>query len=158
MTKAVVTPIVDRLLGKFLVGDGCWEWIAGKNDSGYGQIASEDRGSNRRPLRAHRVLYELLRGPIPEGMTVDHLCRNRACVNPWHLEVVSIAENVRRGLGGEAARQRAAERTHCKRGHPFSPENTGRQRLVSGSVARVCRTCRRELAMLRRRRVQPSES
>jgi hypothetical protein len=154
MTKRVLTPLADRLLGKFLVGDGCWEWIASKNDGGYGQVASETRPA--RPLRAHRVIYEMLVGLIPEGMTLDHLCRNRGCVNPGHLEIVSRGENVRRGIGAEMAGKRNMAMTHCKRGHAFTPENTRMQRLRSGSMARACRACHSIRERAYRGRVQPS--
>lgn len=131
-------PIAKRILGKFLVDDGCWEWTASKNPAGYGQIST---GRGQPPAKAHRVLYELLVGPIPEGLTIDHLCRNRGCVNPSHLEPVTRGENVRRGIGGQMARERKAAQTHCHREHEFTPENTYLQHLSSGSVARKCRAC-----------------
>lgn len=75
----------------------CWIWQRSVNPKGYGMVSVTDHGS-KRTYRAHRYVYELHREPIPSGMTLDHLCRVRACVNPDHLEVVTQGENVRRGL------------------------------------------------------------
>lgn len=109
--------------------NGCWQWT-GNTGRGYGRISA-----NGRPQQAHRVGYELLVGPIPEGLTLDHLCRNRGCVNPAHVEPVTHRENVLRGEGVAANR---ARQTHCKRGHPFNDENTC---LCAGK--RYCRPCQR---------------
>jgi hypothetical protein len=84
---------------------------------------------------AHRLAYELFVGPIPEGQTIDHLCRNRPCVNPGHLEVVDMRTNLLRGSSPTAQN---ARKTHCKHGHEFTPENTA---LKQGRY-RICRTCR----------------
>lgn len=135
---------------------GCWQWIGGRLDpDGYGRLRV-----NGRLWKAHRYAYENTRGPIPDGLVIDHLCRNRACVNPDHMEPVTIAENVLRGLDALRARRLAeidparvqlrasrptgspvpaSERTACPQGHPYSEENTAYER----SGARRCRTCRR---------------
>lgn len=116
----------------------CVEWEGGKDRDGYGQISATVRG-RRTTLRAHRVSYEKHIGPIPVGLTLDHLCRNRGCVNPKHLEPVTNRENVLRGQGPAAVN---ARRTHCVHGHEFTPENT--YTYVNESYPhgrRVCRTC-----------------
>lgn len=122
--------------------DDCWPWLASLSH-GYGQI----KGPRRSPLGAHRVAYELLVGPIPEGLTLDHLCHtrdpectpgpaclHRRCVNPAHLEVVSASENTRRGVG---------RKTHCAHGHPWVEENIYRR--ANGRA--YCRLCHAESAM-----------
>lgn len=110
---------------------GCWLWTGHINQDGYGRIC---RGGESKS--AHRTSYEVFRGPIPDGLVLDHLCRVRHCVNPDHLEPVSIAENIRRGEG--VAVQHAAK-THCVHGHEFTPENT----LTHHSGSRGCRACAR---------------
>lgn len=95
---------------------GCMVWRQYVEPSGYARYAH--RGSL---VRVHRIAYVDAHGPIPEGMTIDHLCRNRACVRPDHLEAVPNRVNVLRGVGETAQNFR---KTHCKRGHEFTPENT----------------------------------
>lgn len=118
---------------------GCWEWTAKRTADGYGKASG---------ISAHRAVYQLLVEEVPPGMVLDHLCRNRACVNPSHLEVVTKAENNRRAT---AVRKLA---THCKRGHEFTPDNT-----ISKGGARACRTCvdRMERLRVRLRRFQRRE-
>lgn len=131
------------LTGWVLQENGCWEWIGRSITNGYGQVKMN--GCTR---RAHRIVYERVKGPIPQGLTLDHLCRNRRCVNPDHLEPVTNRENLRRGMGLPA---RNARKTHCVRGHEFTPENTWYY-----GVWRVCRTCKRaEHRASRRRRREP---
>lgn len=108
--------------------DGCWIWTAALDRDGYGRCR-RDGGK-----RAHRVAYEELIGPIPEGLVIDHLCRVRACVNPAHLEPVANLDNLMRGQTLAAIN---AAKTHCPRGHEYTSENT--QRKSNGS--RICRTC-----------------
>lgn len=121
-----VIPLEQRVWAKVARGadDECWEWQAAKN-LGYGVIS--DTGRRGRQLLAHRVVYELLVGPIAEGLVIDHLCENRACVNPAHLEPVQHSAHMER---------HAAKRTHCKRGHLI----TGWRRRANGD-AKVYRYC-----------------
>jgi hypothetical protein len=111
--------------------DGCWEWTAHRNQYGYGTY----RLLNRQHM-AHRVAYELLVGPIPDGLEIDHLCRNRGCVNPDHMEPVSGRVNTLRGVGITALN---SQKTHCPKGHEFTDENT----YVTPTGRRVCRECSR---------------
>lgn len=91
--------LLERLGNKFLVGDDCWEWIGAKEWDGYGIVGVRLADDRMVTQRAHRVLYELFVGPIPAGKHLDHLCRNRSCVRPSHLEPVTVAENNRRKIG-----------------------------------------------------------
>jgi hypothetical protein len=118
--------------------DGCWRWLGAVNDDGYGEIFVGWRAGCARKDRVHRVAYRLHHGPIPIGLTVDHLCRVRNCANPEHLEAVSLRENIRR------ARDR---RGCCKRGHPYTKENT----YLTPAGVRCCNTCRRERVRARSR-------
>jgi hypothetical protein len=115
MTRA---RLAARVLSKIDIPDAhsCWLWRGYIDSKGYGRVGMS-RG--QMPL-AHRVVYEILVGPI-ESETLDHLCRNRACVNPAHLEEVSMNENWRRGESLTAINSR---KTHCVRGHEFTSENT----------------------------------
>jgi hypothetical protein len=106
----------------------CWIATRKLNKAGYVYVTV-----NGKSVRAHRYMWEQLRGPIPEGMELDHLCREKRCVNPQHLEPVTHLENCRRGLGGHNNRSK----THCAKGHEYTEANT-----YHDSKGRQCRTCR----------------
>lgn len=110
---------------------GCWQWTASLSTGGYGRIYSG--GAHGTPLQAHRVAYIIYVGPVPAGADLDHLCRNRRCVNPAHLEPVSRTVNARRGLKGILT-------TECPSGHEYTAENAG----VNNRGHRYCRQCNRE--------------
>lgn|SRR5882724_3004971 len=118
----------------------CWIW-KGTCANGYGNVR---RG--KKLFLAHRVTYQALRGIIPDGLEPDHLCRVGACINPWHLELVTHKINMLRGngVGGENARK-----THCINGHPFTPENTYQ---YPSRQHRACRICIHEWEENRRQR------
>lgn len=120
---------------------GCFIWMGALNKDGYGVIGiGYESEKNKKNTLAHRVAYEHFVGPIPEGLQLDHLCRVRCCVNPAHLEPVTNAENLRRGMGPALTRARPPI-THCKHGHLLSGENLNLYRGV-----RVCRACRARYA------------
>jgi hypothetical protein len=129
--------VYERMMDKFepIPFSGCWIWVGARYRLGYGQIGRGGIGGG--VFLAHRLFYEKYKGPIPEGMELDHKCREPSCVNPDHLEAVTHRENVRRGK----AMQNGywwRNRTHCPSGHPYSEENT----YIRPGGERCCRVCR----------------
>lgn len=117
------------ILGQSEITSTCWLWMGSKYSNGYGKIG-------RVGHMVHRIAYELIKGEVPKDMCLDHLCRQRNCINPDHLEVVTLVENVMRGESQHAINSR---KTHCEKGHKFTEENTYRRK---DRQTRECRTCR----------------
>jgi hypothetical protein len=123
---------MSRFMSKVVIVPGaCWIWVAGVNQCGYGWFRA-----NGKAVRAHKFIYERLRGPVPDGLVLDHRCRIRRCVNPEHLKPITRVENT---LIGFAPTAQNARKTHCKRGHELAGENLGRR--SDRPSERVCRAC-----------------
>ena len=137
-----MSDLATRFWTKAQIGaaDDCWEWRGHRSAHGYGRINVDGK-----VRQAHRIAYELAVGALPEGLVLDHLCRNRACVNPAHLEPVTNRENILRGVGASAQH---ARKTHCPQGHPYDEANT----YYVSSGKRECRICRRVTNTACRRR------
>lgn len=143
--RAKISP-ADRLR-KRLVADeaGCLNWTGALTHNGYGEVGNGIGGK----VRVHRLAYEVARGPISAGLEIDHLCRNRRCCNPDHLEAVTREENIARGNAPHIVN---AKKTECKHGHPFSPENT----RINRRGARVCIACESGANATRPSRARPN--
>lgn len=132
--------VIDAIAGSFEVADnGCWEWTGTLHKEGYGQINWKPAG--KLIAFAHRVVLAAIGEPLPDGLVVDHLCRNRRCCNPDHLELVTQRENVMRSPIAPGAIN--ARKTHCPQGHPYSSENTSAYYGLGGrsTWSRACKTC-----------------
>lgn len=137
--------VVDRLT--YVITNGCWLFDGTIDEHGYGRL-----GVDGRSRRAHRLAYTAWVGAIPEGLQVDHTCHNeseceggrtcdhRRCINPAHLALATVGENV---LSGKGIAATYARRTACKNGHEYTDENTRWIETKTGTKARVCRACRR---------------
>jgi hypothetical protein len=141
-------PLLPRLMAKIQKSTdpaGCWEWTGARiTSSGYGRFAAGRVLGGPQTWMAHRVTYTVFVGPIPAGLDLDHLCRNRICVNPKHLEPVTRRVNTLRSPIARPAVN--AQKMSCDSEHEFTPENT----YVTSNGWRRCRTCHRE-AMRRAR-------
>ena len=138
MGRLLPVPAHDRFWMKVQKTDTCWLWTAACNQGGYGRFLCDGK-----LVQAHRWAYEQVKGPIPEGLDLDHLCRVRNCVNPNHLEPVTRRQNLMRGEHTYAKLHRAG---HCKRGHPFNKQNT----YICKQGKRHCRICNYENARRQR--------
>jgi len=114
----------------------CWIWTAALSEAGYGAFTPPEEIRRGNTAAAHRISYMEIEGGIEEGLEMDHLCRNRTCVNPEHLEAVTRQENLLRGETVSAMRSRI---THCPQGHEYTADNTA----ISTRNQRSCRTCKR---------------
>ena len=129
-TKALrAKPVIERFLNFVNKTETCWMWTGTKVTGGYGSFSLKGKS-----VRAHRFAYEFYKGKIPEGLTIDHLCIVPPCVNPDHLEAVTMRENTLRGTSFAAIN---AKKTHCIRGHLFN--------YITSQGYRGCRTCQRIL-------------
>lgn len=128
-------PLTEKTIAEFLkrlikgTEEECWNWSGDKATNGYSRL----RDSSGKKVGAHRLSYTIFKGEIPEALEIDHLCRNRWCLNPAHLEAVTTKTNVLRGIGPAAFN---SHKTHCIRGHPLSGGN-----LILKNNKRNCRIC-----------------
>lgn len=142
-----VTGTERRFWDKVDKSGSCWVWQAGYSGNGYGRFSPEAG----KGVGAHRFAYESVVGVIPLGKEIDHLCRNRGCVNPTHLEIVTTKENV---LRGEGACAQNARKMHCPQGHPYDFTNTLIKIDRGGRRGRACRACHRTRSRQRQTRLR----
>lgn len=133
-TEAELSAAIENNI-EMVTESGCWIWMARLDGDGYAVIDHDNTS-----FKVHRLLYVKHRGPIPEGLELDHLCRVRCCVHPWHTEAVTHQVNVDRGLAGI----NMTSKTHCPQGHEYTAENTY---VTPSTGARGCKTCRIEKAL-----------
>jgi hypothetical protein len=125
---------ITRRFYKNIIFKECWEWKGSTGSSGYGRFQIDGK-----QWLAHRFSYSLFIDDIPENLVIDHLCRNKICVNPSHLEVVEHGENTRRGEAGQITGGRQSAKTHCPKGHAYIGRN-----VMQFGRSRYCRTCGNE--------------
>lgn len=133
-------PAIDRAMRRVEIDEnGCWNFMGARLPTGYGYVGvGSTKDGTARHEYTHRLTYQHFVGPIPDGHQVDHLCRNRSCCNPEHLEAVTIQVNQLRGFSVSGVN---ARKTHCPKGHELSGDNVVPRK---GTGARGCRKCRRE--------------
>ena len=128
--------------------DDCWRWVGQLDDDGYGKLNIVGL-----PIKAHRATYEIWRGPLPdknkhgEVLVLDHTCRVRRCINPYHTDPVTHEINILRGKEARAVERLQGKikvKTHCSKGHAMTPENIKMDNKGGGRMARLCRICYRE--------------
>jgi len=144
MPPVVHTELKKRLLAKMTIVGDCWEFNGEILRNGYGRLTATLAG-NRMRFSAHRLSYMLFVGPIPDNLVIDHLCRNRRCFNPKHLEAVTILENVRRSLPFKP-KKIGNRYEYCQRGHM--------DWIIGYNGFRTCHTCRMEREKLRQRKIR----
>lgn len=129
-------PIVKILKRRQVTDSGCWIWPGGRTPQGYGMVNVGGRNDY-----THRVAYRTFKGPIPEGLQIDHLCRVTSCFNPAHLEAVTKSVNVLRAVPFRGPRRPPRPKTHCTHGHEFTEANTYFGLSTIGRPRRWCRAC-----------------
>jgi hypothetical protein len=130
-------PLPDRVTSRVTKTDTCWLWTGPLQHNGYGSVKWK-KGDKWGHARAHRLFYEAMVGPIPEGLEVDHVCKVRHCVNPDHLRVVTHQENI-------LTRDNPVRRTSCRRGHPYTEDSIYWKTNSNGErTTRACKVCARE--------------
>lgn len=133
----ITTSVCERIKASIILNEnGCWVWQKRISENGYGQVSI-----NHKSLLAHRVAYQAFVAPLIDGLQIDHLCKNRACVNPEHLEQVTPRENIHRS---DAVYKRLRTKRYCPQGHEYSKENTYYRQTKEGGINRSCMTCARE--------------
>ena len=128
---------IERIFSRISFDHDCWRWNGSHDQNGYGRVVVHSGGSS---TPVHRVVYEAMIGSIPVGREMDHLCRNRGCCNPMHLEPVTHRTNMRRGLAGAVGRAQ----THCHRGHAYEEHARVSVEIDTDGTehkTRVCRLC-----------------
>lgn len=123
----------NRFWSKVNKTNSCWNWKGSQNGTGYGKVFL-----NKKYWYVHRFSYELHIGKIPEGLVIDHLCRNRACANPEHLEAVTQKINIQKGLSGKHTNHFNNFKTHCPQGHEYTKENTYFRKIKKNRRCKIC--------------------